>query len=160
MDRQKCAGTNKSGKPCGCYAMRGDEFCLSHGDQERKESAGFGGSQPNAGRPRNPRAVDVLRERIEADVDRVLKPLFDALEAEQAMVVGHGRNAHLEMVPDDRIRIVAANALLDRGYGKPRQSIAHTGPDDGPVNVRVALDDEQRKALSDVLRGRPATRSE
>lgn len=34
---------------------------------------------------------------------------------------------------DPRVRVKAAEALLDRGYGKPAQSI--TGPDGGPVAI-------------------------
>lgn len=30
-------------------------------------------------------------------------------------------------------RVAAAQALLDRGYGKPMQSVEHSGPDGGAV---------------------------
>ena len=30
-------------------------------------------------------------------------------------------------------RVSAANALLDRGYGRPSQAIQHSGADDGPI---------------------------
>lgn len=33
----------------------------------------------------------------------------------------------------DAARVAAANSLIDRGYGKPRQSIEHTGKDGGPI---------------------------
>lgn len=32
-------------------------------------------------------------------------------------------------------RVAAANALLDRGYGRPKQALIHTGKDDGPVQI-------------------------
>jgi hypothetical protein len=32
-------------------------------------------------------------------------------------------------------RVTAANALLDRGFGKPLQSMEHTGKDGGPLEV-------------------------
>lgn len=36
----------------------------------------------------------------------------------------------------------------------------HTGPGGAPLDVNVRLDENQRKALSDVLRGRPASRGD
>lgn len=33
-------------------------------------------------------------------------------------------------------RVSASVALLDRGYGKPRQALEHTGPDGGPVQFQ------------------------
>ena len=36
---------------------------------------------------------------------------------------------------DPRIAQAAANALLDRGFGKPAQSVELSGPDGGPVET-------------------------
>lgn len=38
-------------------------------------------------------------------------------------------------------RVAAANALLDRAYGKPPQALEHTGKDGGPVQVIISRDD-------------------
>lgn len=35
----------------------------------------------------------------------------------------------------DSARVAAANALLDRGYGKPSQSHEHTGAGGGPIQT-------------------------
>ena len=41
---------------------------------------------------------------------------------------------------DDKIRIQACNAILDRGLGKPAQALIHTGDDDGgPVKIEWPL---------------------
>jgi hypothetical protein len=32
-------------------------------------------------------------------------------------------------------RVSAANALLDRGHGKPRQALEHGGTDGGPIVI-------------------------
>jgi hypothetical protein len=104
-----CTATTKAGEPCSRNAVSGSELCIAHAPDEVKRSQGFGGAQPGAGRPPRPRVVDVIRERIEADLDLVLKPLVEALEAGKA----DG--------PDYAIRIQAARELLDRSYGKPRQ---------------------------------------
>ena len=36
---------------------------------------------------------------------------------------------------EPRTSVAAAQSLLDRGHGKPAQAI--TGPDDGPLDIRV-----------------------
>jgi hypothetical protein len=57
------------------------------------------------GRPPNPRAVDVLRERLEANVDAILNPLFGMATSAEA----------------ESVQLAAIREVLDRGYGKPRQ---------------------------------------
>lgn len=34
-------------------------------------------------------------------------------------------------------RVSAANAILDRGYGRPSQAVQHSGPGGGPIDVRA-----------------------
>jgi hypothetical protein len=119
-DKRTCKGTNSQGKPCKAAPLTDSDYCLAHADEKTRVSTGFGA--PGNGRPRKPRAVDVLRERIEANIDRVLDPLWDALTADRAMVVGNGPTAHVELASDHPTRIAAARELLDRAYGRTRQS--------------------------------------
>lgn len=37
-------------------------------------------------------------------------------------------------------RVAAANALLDRGYGKPKQSVEASGPDGGAIQTEATID--------------------
>ncbi|HEV7253866.1 MAG TPA: hypothetical protein VGN97_12340 [Mesorhizobium sp.] len=32
-------------------------------------------------------------------------------------------------------RVAAANALLDRGFGRPSQAVKHSGPNGGPIPI-------------------------
>ena len=120
MSKRACHGTTKTGRPCKAAPLHDSDCCLAHTDEETRLSTGFGA--PGTGRPRNPRAVDVLKERIEAGIDEVLKPLWDALTAERAVVVGNGPTAYVESVKDHPTRIAAVRELLDRGYGRPKQA--------------------------------------
>lgn len=43
--------------------------------------------------------------------------------------------AQLMRGDDPRVASSAAQALLDRGFGKPSQSVEMSGPDGGPVEV-------------------------
>lgn len=116
---------------------------MGHLDRTTRESLGFGGPQPGSGRPRKLRAIDVLKERMEQDIDRVLAPLFEALRAEKSVVVGQGPTAHVETVPDIPTRIAAARELLDRGYGRPKQVVDAVVVTDEDLLERIALIEEQ-----------------
>ena len=35
----------------------------------------------------------------------------------------------------DSARVAAANAILDRGYGRPSQAVKHSGPNGGPIQT-------------------------
>lgn len=131
----KCTATTKKGTACKASPLTGTDRCLAHSDDETRNSLQFVGGGPGSGRPKNPRAVDVLRDRIERDIDKVLNPLWEALDATSGVVVGNGPSAEVEILPDYRTRIAAARELLDRGYGRPKQQTELTGADGGPVLV-------------------------
>ena len=44
-------------------------------------------------------------------------------------------------------RVAAASALLDRGYGKPRQTTELTGPNGGPIQTQDVTDDREELAV-------------
>lgn len=126
-EKRACSATTKAGTPCQSPPLAGTELCMAHSPAKVRESRGFVADNGKAGRPRSPRAVDVLRERIEQDIDAVIAPLWEALAAEKSVVVGNGPSAHVESVPDLPTRIAAARELLDRGYGKPKQATELSG---------------------------------
>jgi hypothetical protein len=129
--KRTCHAKTIKGKPCGANPLKPGtviegvavtgKWCRQH-DHDLPDSARIGGATLGAGRKPRPRAVDVLKERIEQDIDKVLKPLWDALTAERAVVVGNGPQAFVENVTDHPTRITAVRELLDRGYGRSKQS--------------------------------------
>jgi hypothetical protein len=116
MAKRRCTKKTKAGKSCRAWPLAGTNRCISHSDRKTQESTGFG---VNGGRPRKPRVVEVLREQVEAEIQDWLRPLYEAREATTAVVVGTGPKAHLEVVPDYRVRLQAAREVLDRIYGRP-----------------------------------------
>lgn len=129
----RCAGKNVAGDPCRAHAMRGRDRCIAHAEKEIQASVGFGGAQPGGGRPRNPRAVDVIRERIEADIDKYLRVPEEALNATR--VVGYNSDGEAIEMPDHPTRLAAFKEILDRSYGRPKQQTEVTGADGGPLQV-------------------------
>jgi hypothetical protein len=88
-----------------------------------------GGARPGAGRKRGSvsKAKLDLAERAKEYADEMLATLH------QIAVSGESEPA----------RVTAACALLDRGYGKPRQSVEMTGKDGGPIEHSVVNDAER-----------------
>jgi hypothetical protein len=78
-----------------------------------------------------------VREMLEAASPTAAKRLIQALDAERAIIVGHGDSSSVEMVPDFDLRLKAATALLDRLYGKPAQAI--TGDEGKPLRIGVVV---------------------
>lgn len=161
--QRRCAGTNKAGQPCAAPPLRpgtvidgttvAGAHCRTH-DPDLPASARIQGPQPGGGRPRKPRAVDILREHAEAHAADVLRVVTEGMAAERSVVVGSGDCAHIETVPDHPTRLAAVRELLDRAYGRPTQATEISGPDGGPVQVLDATSEAGRRALRDVLASR------
>jgi hypothetical protein len=121
MSDRRCQGTTRAGKPCQAPPLKDRTHCRAH-DPLTPADARFGSSEQasragalGGAAGRRPRVVDVIRERIEADMVPLLTALQDSLEAQRPVVVGRGEDAYVEMVPDYDIRIKAA-----AGAARPR----------------------------------------
>lgn len=149
MADRECQGKTKKGQPCKAAPLRDSSFCLAHANEETRESAGFGGSQPNAGRPRVPRVTEVMRDWVEEHAHEILAPYRDAIRGAMILVTYEGV-ATVSEIPDLGARIAAAEKLQDRVLGKPRQALEHTGAEGGPIAHTLdltKLTDEQLAVL-------------
>ena len=65
----------------------------------------------------------------------------------RALISQHGPDAIAELArlstaaSTDSAKLTAIGMLLDRAYGKPKQTLEHTGEDGGPIQVTIAGDD-------------------
>lgn len=159
-----CPATTRAGNPCpakiATVLIRGKTYrlktCVMHASELIRRELGVAmgspiGGIPGSGRKPKPTAMSILRERFEAEADRYLKPYEDALSALKANVVGNGGSAHLEFTPDVALQLKAANDILDRIYGRPKQVTELSGFEGGPVEVQVPNDEERAKGLAQIL---------
>lgn len=159
--KRRCKGTTVKGKPCGAVPLRKGtviegvtvtgKWCRQH-DKDLPDKARIGGAQPGAGRPRKPRVVDVMRERVEEEIEAVLAPYFDTLKNAVLHAKHHGI-VYPSDLPDLGARIEAAEKLLDRVYGKPVQ-VSEIGSGDKPLRISHELlsDADIREGLRNVAR--------
>jgi hypothetical protein len=107
--RRGCSATRLDGDRCGGWALNGSEFCLSHDPSKREEQHAFrvkGGENR-----RKPKVTDVLRERVEAELDAWLHPFYAARDGD-----------------DPQLALKAAESVLGRVYGRPKQTNELSGP--------------------------------
>lgn len=149
----KCTGTKKAGGPCGAPALKGTERCAAHpldpdsprfGSPAQAREAGKKG-----GRPALPKPTDVARRLIEENVTAILRPHFLALGLELhadgtttrleggATMYGESKDGVVvaSNYEDLGAQIAAAEKLLDRVYGRPKQATEISGPEGGPVEI-------------------------
>jgi hypothetical protein len=103
--------------------LRTERSIRTPAPKEAKVARGFGGYQENGGRSAKTRVSDLVREKVEADVEAWYAVLVEAREAMHPVVVGNGSAARVEMHPDHGARLKAFQVAFDRGFGRPKQSV-------------------------------------
>lgn len=107
-----CKGRRKDGQLCRSTLTDGDGFCVQHSPTKRfdpRESGRKGGLK--SGETKRKRAKtgrDFLREKVEANSERIWRVYSEALDSETP----DGR-------PDVRARYQAAGDLLNQALGRP-----------------------------------------
>lgn len=147
-----CTGITKKGQPCTAWPLKGRDVCMGHADKETRAKARFGGFQPNGGRPKLPKPTDLARELVEKHAAALLRPHFKSLglllnddgsvtALETGAVVVH--NGEATGVEDLGAAIAAAEKLLDRVYGKPKQATELSGRIEHDVTGLEGLSDAE-----------------
>jgi hypothetical protein len=152
---RRCTGTTRKGTPCKSPPLKDSDTCLSHSGAVSCGSVGF---TPHAGarggRPRVPRSTELQRQLVEEHAWAVVRPFFRTLGLDVdehgnvtrldrgAILVGRDKDGgvHTSTVEDLGAQIAAAEALLNRVHGKPRQALEHTGAGGGPIEVAGGVD--------------------
>lgn len=99
-----------------------------------------GGKRPGAGR--KPGKVNAakraLSDMAQAHAEDALDTLVDIAK------LGESESA----------RVSAAIAILDRAYGKPPQSLQHSGPDGGPIPTVIDVASLSTNTMEELLAAR------
>lgn len=158
MGERRCKGKTKAGKACSSHPLKESDFCLSHSDAKTRESVGFVADNGKAGRPRVPTATEVMRQVVEEHVTVILAPHFAVLgyellieqdekgetkiglkplEEGGAKLFGESRDGVVKMSTHEDLgaQLAAAEKILDRALGRPKQATELTGAGGGPVEV-------------------------
>lgn len=151
MAKRRCAAITRKGERCRAHPLKGSDKCLSHADAKAREAVGFIARNGKAGRKPRPKPDELIRQRLQAAVDYVLAPHFQALGivgwtqegmpivdmSQAAMEVGRSNSGKVSLteIADLGGRIAAAEKLMDRGFGKSTQPTRDDTPD---VDAEIA----------------------
>jgi hypothetical protein len=153
--RRRCKGRTRAGKRCKAAPLKGREHCSAH-DPVSPGSTRFGSAEQasragaQGGRPRVPGATETARRLVEQNVGALLTPHFrvlgyDVIDTPDGLtlapVAGGGAKLHatfegevlVSRHDDLGAMIAAAERLMDRALGKPRQAVEHSGYHGGPI---------------------------
>lgn len=170
-EKRACKGTTKAGKPCKNAPLKDNDHCIGHLSAKEKEALGFGGPQPGSGRPRMPKPTELARQLLEQHIEVVFAPHFKTLgydieikggemkliasEFGGAKVYGESKDGYIEVSDYDDLgaMIAAAEKLLDRVYGRPKQTTELTGEGGGPIETRelIPTDAKWRDEVTGVI---------
>ena len=88
-----------------------------------------GGARPGAGRPKG--------RRDKATPDQIAT--LEELAREHTRTALDALVAIATASDSDAARVSAANALLDRAYGRPKQAVQHGGDPDNPLPAAILV---------------------
>ena len=90
---------------------------------DKKSKSPVGGKREGAGRPKGAKNTRTLE--IETKARKYSTAALSTLNE----IATKGES--------ERARVAAATAILDRGFGRPRQAVEHSGEGGGPLHISV-----------------------
>ncbi len=100
-----------------------------------------GGKRPGAGRPKG--SADRATVEQKATLEELAR---SHTETAMNVLVKVAKTSE-----SDAARVSAASVILDRGYGKARQAVEHTGKDGGPIETVDLSDTEAARRIAFTL---------
>lgn len=100
-----------------------------------------GGKRPGAGRKKG--SLDRATVEQKATLEELARSYTDVA---MSVLVGVAQASE-----SDAARVAASNSILDRGYGKARQGVEHTGKDGQPIAVVDLSDTEAARRIAFTL---------
>ena len=164
-----CCGIKANGEPCWRKKVMGSDFCPGHISREEARTLGVRHMREVV-RPRKANGPEVLRLIFEQAADEIIKPYFEAFGLEllgfdeltnepiivkngqRLKLYGESKDGDIEMSVYDDIggMIQVAERLLDRVYGKPRQTTQIEGGT-RPVRVEPVASEDHARRVAELL---------
>jgi hypothetical protein len=156
-------GVTVAGGYCRAHAAELSGMSRFGSHAQAREAAKLGG------RPPMPKPSEVMRNLIEEGIEQILAPYFRTLglKLEQgddgrlhpvvdptggAKIFGESKEGDINMTNFDDLgaHIAAAEKLLDRVYGKPKQSTELTGAEGGAIEI-VPVSREKARQVGGII---------
>lgn len=169
--KRKCRGVKKNGEPCSAAAWA-NGYCIAHQPEEVRKAVGHK-SATRDGSQKGPQTIPSMAKRIiEANASAVLYPYLRALgltikrhkptgqivivpsPQARAKLYGTSKDGIVKMSDYDDLEAMmrAAERLMDRVYGKPRQALTIGGDADGDaVRIEVPSSNERAAEVAQIL---------
>ncbi len=158
--KRRCTARTQKGEQCRNAALKGHMVCIAHAERKVKEARGFGGPQPNSGRPKKLKPMDIERDLMQRYVLAWMRPYWRALGFDVGVdedgelylmelaeggikIHGESKDGDINMTDYDDLaaQISAAEKLRDRVFGRPKQTTEVSGPGGGKIEVDVTADE-------------------
>jgi hypothetical protein len=164
-----CCGVKQNGEPCWRPKVIGSDFCPGHISRDEARRLGITHYR-EVSRPAPVKGPEVLRLIFEQAADEIIKPYFEAFglelqgfdeitgepivvkNGERLKLYGESKDGDIEVSPYDDIggMIAVAEKLLDRVYGKPRQTTQIEGGQ-RPVRVEPVSSEDHALRVAQLL---------
>jgi hypothetical protein len=155
MAKRRCKSKTKAGRRCRAAPLKGGETCSAHDrmrpDEDRFGSPIFSARAGASAKPHKPHPRDEMRRLAEEHARVIVAPYFRTLglavdvddgrvtPCPRAVILAkHEGRVFASEVEDLAAQMAAARELLDRVYGRPRQSLEVAGAEDGPIALDVS----------------------
>lgn len=173
----KCQGYTKKGDPCEAYAITGAKHCGSHLNDAEKVKLGRPALYEQAkGKRTGPvervgNAPRMMKQIVEAAAEKLMQRYFKSLGMEfvgfdqddNVIIIDHGvqkgicihgesKDGYIEMssYPDMAAQVQIMEKLMDRVYGKPKQTQVLEGGDK-PIQVTPVRTVERSQNMAALL---------
>jgi hypothetical protein len=166
-----CTGVTEQGTTCQSKHVNGSDYCMWH--MEKAELKRLGIRDPREAVRVAPvlKAPEMLRQIMETHVEQIVRPYFEGLgikligydeetgspiveeiEGGGLKLYGESKDGDIEMsnYPDIVGRVAIAEKLLDRVYGKPKQSTTIEGGVN-PIRIQPVRTGDRAMEVASIL---------
>lgn len=169
---RKCTGQTKYGGGCAAPAMIGEAFCYAHHPDPKVRAAHretLALAAENSGGVSAPSPLQMARAATEKAAVHMVQPYLRSIGLEARVVDGEiefveteGGGAKLFAASKDGLvrvsdhddlgaQMAAVEKLLDRVFGKPKQTTEMTGSGGGPIRAEVVSTSDRAAEVARIL---------